>query len=167
MPVDLHMRFWLVGLVVLTLAASAGAQTQRSPDEIRNEIRQLQAELRQAEQATGESYWARLGSKLQDMLPDGAHAWVWFVIGMTGEVVFFFRFVIQWWASERRGRTVVPMSFWYMSLIGTLGVLAYALYRVDPVFILAYSLNILIYVRNMHIARRGPLAELVAEKSSE
>jgi len=82
--------------------------------------------------------------------------WTWFLVGLTGQFTFFLRFVVQWIASERRKRTVVPMAFWYLSLGGTLMVLSYAIYRLDPVFIAAYSLNIFIYVRNLHIARRSP-----------
>lgn len=81
-------------------------------------------------------------------------AWMLFVIGFAGEGVFFLRFVVQWWASERHGRTVVPMMFWYLSLAGTFGVLAYAAYCVNWVFILAYSLNVFLYVRNLAIAKR-------------
>jgi len=85
-------------------------------------------------------------------------AWALFLIGMAGEGVFFLRFVVQWWASEKHGRTVVPMMFWYLSLIGTFGVLAYAAYCINWVFILAYSLNVFLYVRNLAIARRTQVA---------
>jgi len=85
-------------------------------------------------------------------------AWLLFLIGMAGEGVFFLRFVVQWWASEKHGRTVVPMMFWYLSLIGTFGVLVWAAYCINWVFILAYSLNVFLYVRNLAIARRTQLA---------
>lgn len=92
---------------------------------------------------------------------------VWFVIGTAGEGIFFLRFVVQWIASERKKRTVVPAAFWYLSLVGTFIVLAYAVYRVDPVFILACILSVAIYVRNLKIARANPEREAVAEKTSE
>jgi lipid-A-disaccharide synthase-like uncharacterized protein len=92
---------------------------------------------------------------------------VWFVIGLLGEGVFFLRFVVQWWASERKKQTVVPMMFWHLSLAGTLVLLAYGIYLVNWVFILAFSLNIVIYVRNLSIARRKPVMEAVMEKESE
>ena len=101
------------------------------------------------------------------IMPGSSAEWAWFITGMTGEFVFFLRFVVQWLASERRKKTVIPMAFWYLSLAGTVMVLTYALYKVDPVFILAYSLNIFIYVRNLHIARRYPERKAVAEKTSE
>jgi lipid-A-disaccharide synthase-like uncharacterized protein len=86
---------------------------------------------------------------------------------MLGEGVFFLRFVVQWWASERKKRTVVPMLFWHLSLVGTVIVLAYAVYVVNWVFMLAYSLNIVIYVRNLAIAKRKPTLEAVMERESE
>ncbi len=89
-------------------------------------------------------------------LPSSLLAWTWFLIGMIGEAVFFMRFVVQWWASERHKRTVVPMAFWHLSLVGTALVLAYAIFVWNPVFILAYSLNVFLYVRNLILARRSP-----------
>jgi len=80
--------------------------------------------------------------------------WAMFLIGLAGEGVFFLRFVVQWYASEKRKQTVVPMLFWHLSLIGTFMVLAYAIYIINWVFILAYSLNVFLYVRNLTIARR-------------
>jgi lipid-A-disaccharide synthase-like uncharacterized protein len=93
-------------------------------------------------------------------MPSTAVGWTWFLIGLVGEGVFFLRFVVQWWASERQKRTVVPMAFWHLSLAGTALVLAYAVFVINPVFILAYSLNIFLYLRNLYIAKRQkePLA---------
>jgi lipid-A-disaccharide synthase-like uncharacterized protein len=91
----------------------------------------------------------------------------WFAVGMTGEFVFLMRFVVQWIASERRKKTVVPVVFWHLSLVGTFMVLAYAVRQMDPVFMLAYSLNVVIYVRNLSIARAHPEREAAAEKTSE
>ncbi|HUT60807.1 MAG TPA: lipid-A-disaccharide synthase N-terminal domain-containing protein [Phycisphaerae bacterium] len=105
--------------------------------------------------------------KFLSRLPADPGQLVWFLIGMTGEFVFLMRFVVQWVASERKKRTVVPMVFWHLSLVGTFMVLAYAIYTMDPVFMLAYSLNIVIYVRNLHIARRYPAREAVTERTSE
>ncbi|NLW87086.1 MAG: hypothetical protein GXY38_09460 [Planctomycetes bacterium] len=93
-------------------------------------------------------------SEVTSMIPGTIGEWIWFCVGLCGQFTFFMRFVVQWIASERKKRTVVPMAFWYLSLCGTLMVLAYAIYKADPVFIAAYSLNIFIYVRNLHIAQR-------------
>ena len=77
----------------------------------------------------------------------------WIYVGFVGQLAFTARFVLQWIVSERLKRSVIPVEFWFLSLIGTVIVLAYALYRVDPVFILAYSFNSLVYVRNLMLIR--------------
>ncbi len=99
--------------------------------------------------------------------PDNLAEAIWVTVGFVGQFIFFLRFVVQWLASERQKRTVVPIAFWYLSLGGTVLVLSYAVHKVDPVFIMAYSLNIFLYVRNLIIAKRHPEAEAVAEKTSE
>ena len=78
----------------------------------------------------------------------------WEIVGLVGHFFFFSRFVIQWIASERKKKTVIPEAFWYLSLLGTVIVLAYSLHVGRPVFMLAYSLNIVIYVRNLWIHKR-------------
>jgi lipid-A-disaccharide synthase-like uncharacterized protein len=109
----------------------------------------------------------QLLQKFHANIPQDATTLVWFLVGMVGEGVFFMRFVVQWIASERKKKTVVPTIFWHLSLLGTFMVLAYAIYRMDPVFMLAYSLNMIIYVRNLSIAKANPAREAVAEKTSE
>jgi lipid-A-disaccharide synthase-like uncharacterized protein len=80
---------------------------------------------------------------------------VWLAVGLLGQACFFLRFLIQWIASERRGESVVPIYFWYFSIAGGLILLAYAVFRLDPVFILGQSVGLLVYVRNLWlIARR-------------
>ena len=85
----------------------------------------------------------------------------WVAVGFFGQALFCARFVVQWLASEKHGRSVVPVAFWYLSIAGSMTVLAYALYRLDPVFILAYLFNSFVYVRNLmfiHRKRRAALA---------
>jgi lipid-A-disaccharide synthase-like uncharacterized protein len=79
---------------------------------------------------------------------------VWELIGFVGQGVFFGRFIIQWIASERKKRTVIPVAFWYLSLIGGLITLLYSIHVGRLVFILAFSLNTVIYVRNLMIYYR-------------
>lgn len=74
---------------------------------------------------------------------------LWVGIGFVGQFIFFMRFMVQWIASEKAKKSVIPVSFWYLSLSGSIIILSYAIYRKDPVFILAFSLNMLIYVRNL------------------
>lgn len=82
---------------------------------------------------------------------------IWIAIGFLGQGLFFGRWLIQWIASERRAESRVPVSFWYMSLIGGLITLAYAIYRRDPVFIAGQGVGALVYIRNlMLIHRQGP-----------
>lgn len=121
----------------------------------------------EAPSATAEMSSRREDKGLFRIMPANITEWVWFLTGMVGEFVFFLRFVVQWIASERKKRTVVPMAFWHLSLAGTAMVLAYAIYKLDPVFILAYSLNIFIYVRNLTIARRHQETQAVMEKTAE
>jgi lipid-A-disaccharide synthase-like uncharacterized protein len=79
---------------------------------------------------------------------------VWLLIGFAGQGVFFMRWVVQWWASERSAQSRVPVAFWYMSLVGGLITLAYALYRKDPVFIAGQSIGALVYLRNLMLIHR-------------
>lgn len=84
---------------------------------------------------------------------------IWVAIGFLGQGLFFGRWVIQWIASERRAESRVPVAFWYMSLVGGLITLAYAIYRRDPVFIAGQSIGAIVYIRNlMLIYRQGPRA---------
>jgi lipid-A-disaccharide synthase-like uncharacterized protein len=76
------------------------------------------------------------------------------VIGWIGNLLFFSRFLIQWLASERAGRVVVPLAFWYCSLSGSLLLLIYAIYKKDSVFIFAYLFSWIPYGRNLYFARR-------------
>jgi len=82
----------------------------------------------------------------------------WVVFGLTGQLLFSARFIIQWLASERAGRSIVPVAFWYFSILGGLVLLSYAIYRRDPVFILGQSMGVFIYSRNLwliHAERRA------------
>jgi lipid-A-disaccharide synthase-like uncharacterized protein len=80
---------------------------------------------------------------------------IWIVIGFLGQALFFGRFFVQWLASEKAKRSVVPNAFWYFSIAGGLTLFAYALYRQDPVFILGQSTGLLIYARNLYFIRKA------------
>ena len=79
---------------------------------------------------------------------------VWLATGFLGQAMFTMRFVIQWITSERIGRSVTPLAFWYFSLFGGLVLLTYAIYRRDPVFIAGQALGLLVYVRNLQLITR-------------
>lgn len=71
------------------------------------------------------------------------------IIGFTGQGLFASRFIVQWIYSENKGESVIPLSFWYLSIFGGIGLLIYAIFRKDPVIILGQSFGILIYLRNL------------------
>lgn len=89
--------------------------------------------------------WSRLSANLD----------FWIILGFVAQLAFTGRFLVQWIASERAGRSIVPVSFWYLSLLGSTGLLAYAVIRADPVFILGQSFGSIVYIRNLMLIYRG------------
>ncbi len=77
------------------------------------------------------------------------------ILGLIGQAVFMCRFLVQWIASERAGRSVMPTAFWWLSLAGAGLLLSYAILKADPVFILGQSLGFMIYVRNLVLIHRN------------
>ena len=75
---------------------------------------------------------------------------IWLGIGFFGQGLFFMRWVVQWISSEQKKKSEIPVLFWYFSLIGGFITLIYAIYRVDPVFILAQSFGLIVYLRNIY-----------------
>ncbi len=87
---------------------------------------------------------------------------IWLAIGFLGQACFSCRFLVQWLASEREKKSIVPVSFWYFSVLGGAALLAYAFYKKDPVFIAGQCTGLLVYLRNLyfvkkerHVARHG------------
>ena len=80
----------------------------------------------------------------------------WVAFGLVGQLMFSARFLVQWLASERARRSIIPTAFWYFSLAGGLTLLTYAIYRQDPVFILGQSLGVFIYTRNLWLIHKVP-----------
>lgn len=78
----------------------------------------------------------------------------WAVLGMGGQLLFAARFIVQWIASERAGRSVVPLAFWFFSIGGAGIVLAYGVHKRDPVIILGQALSFFIYFRNLALIAR-------------
>ncbi len=91
----------------------------------------------------------------------------WLIVGFGGQGLFFARWIVQWFRSERERESTIPLSFWYLSLIGGLITLVYAIYRKDPVFITGQAVGALVYLRNlMLIHRNKPLLDAKASASS-
>ena len=87
------------------------------------------------------------------------HISTWVIIGFTGQLFFSLRFIVQWVASEKKRQSVVPIQFWYLSIIGSLLLLSYAIYRKDPVFILGQSFGFIVYLRNLYFIYKGKMDE--------
>jgi lipid-A-disaccharide synthase-like uncharacterized protein len=79
---------------------------------------------------------------------------IWLAIGFLGNALFFSRFMVQWVASERAGRSYIPTMFWWLSIAGSIVLLLYAVHKRDPVFIIAYLPNCVVYVRNLMLIRK-------------
>ncbi len=80
---------------------------------------------------------------------------IWLGIGFLGQFLFTSRFLVQWIASERAKRSVVPLAFWWFSLAGGATLLAYAIWRRDPVFAIGQASGLAIYIRNLMLIGRG------------
>ena len=79
---------------------------------------------------------------------------VWLAIGLLGQALFSARFLVQWIASERVRKSVVPRPFWFLSVGGGMALLAYAIYRLDPVFILGQAAGLFVYARNLYFIHK-------------
>ena len=91
---------------------------------------------------------------LLDMMDlDSASDAVWVMVGLMGQLMFTGRFIVQWLASEKAKRSVVPKAFWYFSIAGSVIVLAYGIHKLDPVIILGQLPGTVIYTRNLWLIR--------------
>ena len=79
---------------------------------------------------------------------------IWLIIGFMGQMFFSARFFLQWVYSEIKKRSMIPVGFWYFSLLGGATLLAYAIYREDPVFIVGQGAGLIIYSRNLILIKR-------------
>jgi lipid-A-disaccharide synthase-like uncharacterized protein len=84
-----------------------------------------------------------------------SHATFWLAIGFTGQLIFTARFLVQWVASERKRDSVVPVAFWWLSLLGGLTLLSYASYRRDPVIIVGQAMGLVVYARNLMLVGKA------------
>lgn len=91
---------------------------------------------------------------------------LWLVIGLFGQLLFSMRFILQWLASEKVKRSIVPDVFWYFSLAGGIVLFLYAISRHDPVFMLGQGAGIFIYLRNIYFISRNRKMALKSDKPS-
>ena len=78
----------------------------------------------------------------------------WILLGYAGQALFSMRFIVQWVASERVGRSVMPVAFWFFSIGGGVLLFGYALYIRDPVFLLGQGFGVFVYARNLYFELR-------------
>ena len=81
----------------------------------------------------------------------------WLVLGLLGQLLFMMRFIVQWLHSERHQKSIIPISFWYFSLVGSLIVLAYGIHKTEPVIIFGQIPGALIYSRNLILIKKDKL----------
>jgi len=84
---------------------------------------------------------------------------IWLAVGFIGQAVFSMRFVVQWLYSEKHKRSVIPLAFWYLSILGAIILFCYALHRRDPVFIIGQAFGLLVYSRNLYFIYREKRAK--------
>ena len=92
---------------------------------------------------------------------------MWLTIGLIGQIIFGGRFVIQWLASEKKKESVIPVAFWWCSIGGGIMLLAYAIHKMDPVFILGQGLGLFIYARNLVFIMKPKPVEQAGGQQSE
>lgn len=101
----------------------------------------------------------------QDGFTGGKFFWiewhVWKAVGWVGNAVFFSRFIVQWYATEKRKQVVVPQAFWWLSLVGSLTLLCYSIHKQDSVFIAAYAFTWIPYIRSLMIHRQHKAAHTI------
>src|SRR5258708_28430930 len=84
-----------------------------------------------------------------------SQAKIWLIIGFAGQALFTARFLVQWIASERKRDSVVPVAFWWLSLLGGVTLLSYASYRQDPVIIVGQGMGLIVYARNLMLVGKA------------
>jgi len=105
--------------------------------------------------ATYIGYWLGPNSAEQPLILHN----FWTTFGFVGQSLFTSRFLVQWWASERVGQSVTPKLFWYLSLVGSIMLLTYAIAVKDPVIILGQAFGVIIYCRNLILIRNAALSQ--------
>ena len=87
----------------------------------------------------------------------------WLMVGFLGQIFFSSRFILQWIYSEISKKSIIPLGFWFFSILGGLTLLAYAIHRKDPVFIMGQATGLLIYGRNLYFINKQSKIDLTAK----
>jgi len=102
------------------------------------------------------SFLVHLSDKLQAYIHGMSSGdMLWLGRGLAGQTLFMMRFIVQWIHSERQKKSVIPVSFWYFSLLGGATVLAYGFHRLDPVIIIGQLPGLFVYARNLMLIHRA------------
>ena len=80
---------------------------------------------------------------------------IFMILGFTGQAMFSGRFLVQWIASEKKRKSVLPHAFWTLSILGSLLLLIYATYRKDPVIMMGQAFGLIVYIRNFIIIKKS------------
>jgi lipid-A-disaccharide synthase-like uncharacterized protein len=91
--------------------------------------------------------------------------WIVLAVGFAGQALFSARFLVQWIASEKVGRSTVPVAFWYLSLAGGATLFAYAAYREDPVFMVGQGFGLFVYLRNLWLIHHADRADASSDRA--
>ena len=91
----------------------------------------------------------------------------WLAIGFLGQALFTARFLVQWLASEQKRDSVVPEAFWWLSLLGGMTLLAYALFRCDPVIITGQGMGLVVYTRNLMLVNKAKARQVRCRSTDE
>jgi len=94
---------------------------------------------------------------------DWSEPYYWIAFGLAGNAAFATRFLVQWIASERAKKSVVPVAFWYLSIVGSLILLVYAIHLRSPIFMLAYLPNAFVYMRNIALIKRKDVEKALGD----
>lgn len=122
---------------------SAGGTVELSPEEFARALAQTQDDLESA------------GFLYRFFNITRPWSFVWIAVGLLGQAMFTFRMVLQWLASEKEKRSVIPVGFWWGSLLGGILLLAYFIWRKDVVGIIGQSTGVFVYLRNLVLIHRG------------
>lgn len=131
----------------IVVVKSPGGELRVTPDQFAAHLRDVQEEQRKS---------GVLFVLLNITTPIG---FIWVSVGLLGQVLFTLRMVLQWYASEKERRSVIPVGFWWGSLFGGLLLLVYFLWRKDIVGILGQSTGVVVYARNLILIHRARVAD--------